>query len=384
MARKSKSTTKAAGAGNTTKFGKLDYEVYCRFKRAFAGWGGTADHTASIRRVMERQRASDGDAELLAAKVGPRVVLQCLQKLLRAKAFCKSTEFKKIFPDVKWPLDPKAGAEAKEATAQTPTIAATDSTGPRAETIPNPPPKEAKPASIGGPARAPRGKTVMSRPKRENQQDRVLKPSGGGVTKPKKVAAAPRPRLPPNVPVVGNWNRGLLEPVIPESRTEATPHKEQGSDGASMAPEPKQLSAAERRQIVEQANFIAKKTFFAHIACRGNVQDIKDPLQTEIQSYKNEMAETAPGMCFDASFQIESLTTNESQIEPLALAQLISECARNLEMLGGYQLYEAMEFLKAKALAGAMHWVEEQRTELEERKRKVLEWEEAMAELLSL
>ncbi|KAK6518378.1 hypothetical protein TWF506_005536 [Arthrobotrys conoides] len=385
MARQSHHKTKLTKPATTTKFGKLDYEVYCRFKRAFANWGGTADHTTSIRRVVERQKGIDDDAGLLIEKVGLRVVLLCLQKLLKAKAFCKSTEFTTIFPDVKWPADHKAGSKIEEMTVPTPSVTGDEtrptsvsttslgSTGPCAEASSNPPPEGVKPSDVEDSVLPSQGRTGMSKSNRENRQDRVLRPSGGGITKAKaKTITLLRPRLPPNVLAVGDWNKRPLEP-------------ERKRNGATRALTigPKNLSGPEQRRIVEEAIITAKRTLFAHISCKEGASDTKDPLQAPISRYKNEMARIVPKMRFDAFFQAESLAAQRGQIEPLVLAQVVTQCTQDLAILGGYQLHGTIEKAKAKALAGATYWMAERKKELEEQQRQVLEWEDTMKGLLS-
>ncbi|KAF3224413.1 hypothetical protein TWF106_003879 [Orbilia oligospora] len=379
MARKSNQKTKATGLASTTKFGKLDYEIYCHFKRAFAKWGGTADHTTSIRRVVERQKGSDDDTSLLVKKVGLRVVLQCLQKLLKAKAFCNSTEFTTVFPDVKWPADPKTGSKAEKVTAPTFPVmgdkarsilvstTALGSTGSQAENSSSSPPESVKLSGVEDSVHAPRGRTGMSKSKRENRQDQVLRPSASRITKSKTKTTAPlRPRLPPNVPAVGNWDMGLLEPTTADGRTAADSQQDKPENGVASTVEPNRLSGTEQRQTVEVAILIAKKTFFAHLCCQEGATGIEDPLQVTMSRYKAEMSETVPEMRFDAFLQAENLAANHGQIEPLVLAQILSECQRDLDILGGYQFHGIMEEVKAKALTGAMYWIIEQKRELEE------------------
>ncbi|KAF3092223.1 hypothetical protein TWF594_007920 [Orbilia oligospora] len=377
MARKSKQKTKATGLASTTKFGKLDYEVYCRFKRAFAKWGGTTDHTTSIRRVVERQKGSDDDTNLLVKKLGLRVVLQCLQKQLKAKAFCKNTEFTTIFPDLKWPADPKIRSKAEEVTAPTfpvmgdeawSTLVSTTalgSTGSQAENSSSSPPKSVKLSGVEDSVHTPRGRTGISKSKRENRQDQVLRPSASRIAKAKTKTTVPlRPRLPPNVPAVGNWNMRFLEPTMADGRTAADPRQDGAENGAASTVEPNHLSDTEQRQT--------------------GATDIKDPLQAAMSRYKAEMSGTAPKMRFDAFFQAENLVAKRGQIEPLVLAQILSECQRDLDILAEYQLHGSIEEVKAKALAGAMYWMIEQKRELEKQQRRVSEWESTMKGLLSL
>ncbi|KAK6501192.1 hypothetical protein TWF481_009037 [Arthrobotrys musiformis] len=371
MARQSNRKASATGPTKLPKFGKLDYEVYCRFKRAFAGWGGTTDHKASVRRVVERRRADDGDTELLVAKVGLRAVLQCLQKLLKAKAFCKSTELARIFPDLKWSAEPEAKSKVEEVTASaSPVIGDGARSTLTSQTLPpgttsshagtslDPPPEGVKPSGVEEPARATRGRTGISKSGHESQQARAPRPSS----------------------VVGNWNMGLLEPVMAENRTLPAPLKEQDGNEATRAStiEPKHLSGAESRQLAEQAYSIAKETISAHLNCEEGANSITENLQPRTCKYGNELPATVLEMRFDAFFQIESLVANSGQIEPLALAQITSQCAQELEILGKYQHRENMGVLKAKALSGAMYWVEERKKELEEQQRRVLGWEETI------
>ncbi|KAF3196468.1 hypothetical protein TWF679_005089 [Orbilia oligospora] len=321
MARKSNQKTKATGLASTTKFGKLDYEIYCHFKRAFAKWGGTADHTTSIRRVVERQKGSDDDTSLLVKKYGVH--------------------------------DGLPGSLG--------------STGSQAENSSSSPPESVKLSGVEDSVHAPRGRTGMSKSKRENRQDQVLRPSASRITKSKTKTTAPlRPRLPPNVPAVGNWDMGLLEPTTADGRTAADSQQDKPENGVASTVEPNRLSGTEQRQTVEVAILIAKKTFFAHLCCQEGATGIEDPLQVTMSRYKAEMSETVPEMRFDAFLQAENLAANHGQIEPLVLAQILSECQRDLDILGGYQFHGIMEEVKAKALTGAMYWIIEQKRELEE------------------
>ncbi|KAK6532332.1 hypothetical protein TWF281_006522 [Arthrobotrys megalospora] len=288
MARKSNPQAKA------TNFTKIDYDVYCRLKRGFSGWGGTADQVPAIKRVVQRERANDNGTELLIQRAGLDVVVRSLRKLLRAKAFCKSTEFAKIFPDVtKWSAGSKAGLKAGEATAPTSntdrarstleSALVVESTGSRAET--GPPPKGVQPAGVEASVHAPRGRADMSTSRRGNWQDKVLRPSGGGITKTRAGAVSSgRPRLRPDVPVVGNWNKRLLEPLKAENpvaglvHIPSPPTKKDGDETkAVLTIEPAHISEDERRKIVEEAYCISRQTFFKYLTRDGGLANIEDP-----------------------------------------------------------------------------------------------------------